>query len=150
MREYPLILICVDIRCCILFLYAAYTTLTPIAGEIFLSIWELLHSDQALIAAAVTTVRVCSDAESRKLISRQYIRMLLPRLLCILLCDYSCAIGAHQTCYIRPDHITIKELFHRAEHSIIVECTTLNDDIVAKLAYIFQLHDLEQRILNDR
>ena len=67
----------------------------------------------------------------------------------LLLCENSRAIRAHEARDIGAHDITLDELFHRAQDSIVVERAALHDDMLAKLLDILELHDLKERVLDD-
>ena len=59
-------------------------------------------------------------------------------------------VRTHEAGDIRADDVAVEEFLHAAQHSVIVERAALYDDMVTKLAHILELHDLEERVLDDR
>ena len=59
-------------------------------------------------------------------------------------------ISAHKPRDIRTDDRTVQKFFHAAQHGIIVKRTALHHNMIAQIAHILQLHDLEQCIFDHR
>ena len=64
--------------------------------------------------------------------------------------DQGCTESAHDAGDIGTDNLAVRDLFKRAKHSVIVEGSALDDDVLAELRGGGNLHDLEQRVLDDR
>ena len=144
--EEALVLVIVDVRRLpILALRLANAALTAVAREVLAAVAELLHGDQALIAAMPATIRTRRYRKVFQRIGSEYRRALKP----LLLCENRRAIRAHETRDIGTHDITLDELFHRAQDSIVVERAALHDDMLAKLLDILELHDLKERVLDD-
>ena len=65
-------------------------------------------------------------------------------------CNKGCTERAHDTCDIRTDSFASCDLFKASKDSIIIECTTLNNDITTQFRSIRYLDNLEKGILYNR
>ena len=147
--EQTLVLVLVDVRRVGVLLLAADAALAAVAREVLAAVRELLHRDQALVAAAAAAVGARRDREMVELIWRQQARLLRAGFFCGLHREDGRTVGAHQARDIGADDVTVQEFLHAAQHGVVVECAALHDDVVAELADILELHDLEERILDD-
>ena len=59
------------------------------------------------------------------------------------------AVGAHEACNIRTDHMAAKELFQGPEHGIIVEGAALHDDFISQIRCLPETNHLVEGIFND-
>ena len=68
---------------------------------------------------------------------------------CAVAGEKSGAVGTHDTCNIRTDDVSAGEQLECAERCVGHEGTTLNNAVLANLAEVAELDDLEQGILDD-
>ena len=68
---------------------------------------------------------------------------------CAVAGEKSGAVGTHDTCNIRTDDVSAGEQLKSTERCIGHEGTTLNNAVLANLAEVAELDDLEQGVLDD-
>ena len=144
--EQPIVFIAVDIRRLRLVRpLAADAALAAVAREVFAAVGESLHRDEAFVPAAAAAVRARLDIEMAQFLRREQGRFLIA---CLEREDGR-AVRAHDARDVGADDVAAEELLHAAQHSVVVERAALHDDMVAELAHILELHDLEERVLDD-
>ena len=144
--EQPLVFIAVDIRRLRLVRFlTADAALAAVAREIFAAVGEFLHCDETFIPAAAAAVRARLDIEMAQFLRREQGGFLIA---CLERED-GCAVRAHDARDVGADDVAVEELLHAAQHGVVVERAALHDDMVAELAHILELHDLEERVLDD-
>ena len=132
--EYAVVFIRIDIRRFFLgLLLTANATFTAVACEILAAVREFLHGNQTAVAAAFAAVRAGFHMEFLQFIQWQNRRMLLPA----FLRQNRGTIGAHETGDIGTDNFSVQQFFHTAQYSVVVEGTTLHNNMVAKFPHIF-------------
>ena len=105
--EEALVLVLVDVRRVGLLLLPADAALAAVAREVLAAVRELLHRDQALVAAAAAAVGARRDGEVVELIWRQQARLLLAFFLGLLECEDGRTVGAHEARDIGADDVTV-------------------------------------------
>ena len=68
---------------------------------------------------------------------------------CTVAGEKSGAVGTHDTCNIRTDDISAGEQLKSTERCVGHEGTALNNAVLANLAEVAELDDLEQGVLDD-
>ena len=66
-----------------------------------------------------------------------------------LTCDQCCAEGTHDAGDIRTGDMGIEEVLEGAEDGIVIEGTTLHDDVLSEILRIRDLDDLIECVLDD-
>ena len=145
MLEYTAVLELVDVRRIVLVFFAADAALTAIARKVALTVRELLHRDEALIAAFTAAIGAGLHLECTQLLRAEQGRPLRPR----LKCENRSAVCAHEPRDIGTDDILSQDVLKCTQNGIVVERPALHDDVIAEGRYILDLHDLEQCILDD-
>ncbi len=144
--EQPLVFIAVDIRRLRLVRFlTADAALAAVAREIFAAVGEFLHRDETFVPAAAAAVRARLDIEMTQFLRREQGGLLIA---CLEREDGR-AVRAHDARDVGADDVAVEELLHAAQHGVIVERAALHDDMIAELAHILELHDLEERVLDD-
>ena len=145
--KHTLVFISVDIRCFLFRLPAAANApFAAVAGEVLAAIGEFLHGNKAAVAAALAAVGTGLHLEVCEFICRQQLRFLLTA----FQRQNGRTVSAHQAGDIGPYNLPVEQLFQATQHSVIIECTALYDNMAAQLTYVFELHNLEQGVLDDR
>ena len=144
--EYTTVLELVDVRRIVLAFFAADAALTAVAREVALAVRELLHCDQALVAAFPAAIGAGLHLECTELIRAEQGRPLRTR----LKCENRRAVCAHEPRDIGTDDILSEDVLKGTQDGIVVERPALYDDVVAERRDVLDLHDLEQCVLDDR
>ena len=128
MLEETAILELIDIRRLVRRLLAADAALTAVARKVTLPVRELLHRNEALVAAFSTAVGARLGRKRAQLLRAKQGGVLRP---CLHRKDCR-AVCAHQPCDVRTDDMLAKQVLDGAQDSIVVERPALHDDVVAE------------------
>ena len=146
MLEHTAIFEFIDVRCIVLVFLSADAALTAIACEIAFAVRELLHRNQAFVTAFSAAVGAGLRLKCPELVHTEEGRTLRPH----LKREDRRAVCAHEPRNIRTNNILAEDVLKCAQNCVVVERSALHDDVISKARYILDLHDLEQRILDDR
>ena len=127
MIKQPVIFIFIYIGSAGAFLFLARPAFASVASEISATIRKKLGCNQAGISTAMTAEGIGLYSKFRQRLRWQQCGT-LPL---AFQSQYSCTIGTHKPGNIRTDYILFQQQLHRAEHSIIKECTSLHHNMTS-------------------
>ena len=167
--KHALHLISEEVRNVRLRLRLSEATLTAVTGDEVPAGTELVDGQDAVVVAALAACHAGRVLKMYDVIDRKhagldtaiggerYILFLtwlhLSKMrilqLITLTCDQCCAEGTHDAGDIRTGDMGVEEVFKGAEDGIVVEGTTLHDDVLSEILRIRDLDDLIECVLDD-
>ena len=124
------------------------STFAAVAGDILASAGKFIDGKTAVIGTAFTVCHSRSVFQAVDFVNGQHggffvCCIAFPR-------NERGTESTHDTCNVRTDGFTISDFFKTSQDSIIVEGTTLNDDMTSKFGCVGYFDYLVQRIFDYR
>ena len=167
--KHALHLISEEVRNVRLRLRLSEATLTAVTGDEVPAGTELVDGQDAVVVAALAACHAGRILEVDNVVDRKHAGLhasvsgernilFLTRLhrtkmfvlqLITLACDQCCAEGTHDAGDIRTGDMGVEEVLEGAEDGIVIEGTTLHDDVLSEILRIRNLDDLIECVLDD-
>ena len=110
------------------------TTFTAVTADILAAAGETVDGQTAAVGTSFTVCHAGRVFQIVDLVDGEHRGIFA--ILKTLSCDQGCTERTHDTCDIRADRFTVGDLFKASQYRIVIECTTLYDNIFTKLRSI--------------
>ena len=124
------------------------TTFATVTADILAAAGETVDGQTAAVGTSLTVCHAGRVFQIVDLVDGEHRGIFA--ILKTLSCDQGCTERTHDTCDIRADRFTVGDLFKASQYRIVIECTTLYDDIFSKLGSIGYFDNFVQRVLDNR
>ena len=142
-----LIFIVEKVRDMILVLFFSKSALTAVSADVFTAAGEFVDGQTTVVGTSAAVCHGGGVLEAVDLIDGKHGSFFT--LLIALPCDQSSTEGTHDPGDIRADGLAVGNLLKAAENCVIIEGTTLYNDMLAKLGSIGNLDDLVEGVFDN-
>ena len=117
------------------------TSFTTVAGDILTAAGEAVDGQTAAVGTTAAFGHAGLEFQVADLLIRKHTGLIA--FFVALSCDQGSAEGTHDTCDIRADGFTARNLFKASKHSVIIEGTALHNYMFSKIRGVGDLDHLK-------
>ena len=143
----PFIFVIEKVRDMILVLFLSKSALTAVSTDVFTAAGEFVDGQTTVVGTSAAVCHGGGVLEAVDLIDGKHGGFFT--LLIALPCDQSSTEGTHDPGDIRADGLAVGNLLKAAENCVIIEGTTLYNDMFAKLGSIGNLDNLVEGVFDN-
>ena len=143
----PFIFVIEKVRDMILVLFLSKSALTAVSTDVFTAAGEFVDGQTTVVGTSAAVCHGGGVLEAVDLIDGKHGGFFT--LLIALPCDQSSTEGTHDPGDIRADGLAVGNLLKAAENCVIIEGTTLYNDMLAKLGSIGNLDNLVEGVFDN-
>ena len=143
----PFIFVIEKVRDMILVLFLSKSALTAVSADVFTAAGEFVDGQTTVVGTSAAVCHGGGVLEAVDLIDGKHGGFFT--LLIALPCDQSSTEGTHDPGDIRADGLAVGNLLKAAENCVIIEGTTLYNDMLAKLGSIGNLDNLVEGVFDN-